>query len=233
MAGLISGIPREEALLSALRELALRVDSPLTPEVLAAGAQELIPPPSAREIDVLLRMLLPTLEPRTRDGAWKLDADVLDELLLPRLAEIHQRARARARALAGSDAGTEDEGVWLFERLRALADRVESRSGRLIREIDEHLDSLERAVVRSDGQAALAAVAKQAGVDAFLRNALYRTHWTTRKLLEVRTTFGTSILLLLASPPRPLDVRVLRKAHAELESLDDELDRLASELREI
>jgi len=233
MGGLMGGAPREEALLSSLRELALGGDAPLTPEALAAGTQTLSPPASAREIDVLLRMLLPSLEPRTRDGAWKLDADVLDELLFPRLAEIHQRARTRARALAGRDTGAEDEGVWLFERLRALADRVESRSGRLIREIDERLDGLEQAVVLANGSAAMAALTRQAGADAFLRNALYRTHWATRKLLEVRTAFGASMLLLLASPPQPLDLKILRKAHAELESLDDEMDRLASELRAI
>ena len=225
---------RQELLLELIEAAAATASSPLTPEAIAALTGDLIPLPSAREIDVLLRILLPSLEPRDRDGAWALDAAVVEELLWPRLAELTRRAAMRGQALYdGADPDAQDEGLWRFEELRALADRVEARTRRLVRDIDEQLHLYEESAVREAGQMAAAAAERRERADALLRAVLYKTHWGSRKLGEARKLLGIDILLLFATPVRPLDLRPLAGASKTLSALDAEIDRFEAELRGI
>jgi hypothetical protein len=226
---------RAELLLGLIEGVATRPGGPLTPEAIALTAKELAPPPTAREIDVLLRILLPSVEPRDRDGAWQLDASVVEELLWPRWAELARRAQTRGQALArGSGVGPfEDESLWRFEELRATADRVETRTRRLIRDVDEHLHTFEEIMVHEAGSVAIAAANKREQTDALLRAVLYKTHWGTRKLSDARRLLGADMLLLFATPVRALDLVPLDAAIKVLTALDREIDHFAAELARI
>jgi hypothetical protein len=231
----MAGDPTRQKMLLELIEQAVSVAAgPMTPEAIALGTAELVPTPSAREIDVLLRILLPSLEPRDRDGAWALDSAAVEELLWPRFDELASRAHSRGQALGEiSDPDAQDEGLWRFEELRALADRVESRTRRLVRDIDEQLHNYEEATVRESGQLAATAAERRERTDALLRAVLYKTHWGSRKLGEARKLLGIDILLLFATPAQALDLRPLAGASKTLSALDAEIDLFEAQLRAI
>jgi hypothetical protein len=226
---------RAELLLELIERSATRTGGALTPEAIALTGQELVPPLLAREIDVLLRILLPSVEPRDRDGAWQLDASVVEELLWPRWAELARRAQTRGQALSrGRGAGpVEDESLWRFEELRATADRVETRTRRLIRDIDERLYAFEDIMVHEAGSVAIVAANKREQTDALLRAVLYKTHWGTRKLSDARRLLGADMLLLFATPVRALDLGPLDAAIKALTALDLEIDHFGVELARI
>jgi hypothetical protein len=160
--------------------------------------------PSEREVDLVLRMLLPGTEPRFEDGSWTLEHDCVDVLLLPRQAALVDRP---------------------FERLHALVMRLEARTRRLIRLTDQRLDQLGTAIAAADRSEVLALASESAALDRFLRETLYHHHLAERRLSEARGVLGRVLQARLSDPTAPLEDALLEPWIAELSKLDDELDR--------
>ena len=219
---------RREALLAAICELAAAPISACAADLAARLAVS--PPAGAAETEVLLRTLLPGVEPRERDGAWSITPEVASDLLWPRYSEMEQRAAVRGSSmgLAGPD-----EGVWLFEEIRALADRVEDRSSRLVRAIDVATLSFEEQASQTDGAAAMCALERAERADTLLRSALYKAHTGGRALSRVRRSLGVAIQSLLSSPPAALDLVSLHESGRALAGFDAEIDRLETALTEL
>ena len=160
--------------------------------------------PSEREIDLVLRMLLPGIEPSFDDGSWTIKHDSVDLILLPRQAALTDRP---------------------FERLRALVMRLEARSRRLVRLTDGRLDALGAAIAAADRTQVLALAQESAALDLFLRDLLYHHHAAERRLSEARGLLGRVLQARLSDPAAPLEEALLEEWIGELTLLDDEIDR--------
>jgi hypothetical protein len=218
---------RATQILNALEELASAGPVLLTSHEMAS-ALSLTPTVKELEIDLLLRILLPTVEPYNKKNQWRLDQESINDLLRTRLDELTEQALDRGREL--NKQPTEDPALWLFEELHALVNRLESRHFQTTHALDEVLDDLESRLAKNEGEFSAELTDRARAVDKLLRDGLYMFHHQARRLSKVRGLLGINLLLLLSPGKLPLQEAALTQDFARLLQFDQGLDRITQDL---
>ena len=221
---------RATQILNALEELASAEPVLLTSYEMA-GALSLVPAVEELEIDLLLRILLPTVEPYNKKNQWRLDQESINDLLRVRLDELTERALDRGRAI--NKQPVEDSTLWLFEELHALVNRLESRHFQTIHALDEVLDDLESRLAKNEGEFPIELTDRARAVDKLLRDGLYMFHHQARRLGRVRGLLGINLLLLLSPGSLPLQKEALSQDFVRLLQFDQGLDRITQDLAKL
>jgi len=221
---------RATQILNALEELATTKPVLLTSFEMAASLC-LVPAVAELEIDLLLRILLPTVEPYNKKNQWHLDQESINDLLRTRLDELTEQALDRGREL--NKQPTEDTALWLFEELHALVNRLESRHFQTIHALDEVLDDLESRLAKNEGEFSVELTDRAGAVDKLLRDGLYMFHHQARRLSRVRGLLGINLLLLLSPGNLPLQEAALAQDFTRLVQFDQGLDRITQDLTQL